>query len=191
MLDIPVMVGSARSGRNTPRLAKLLHGKLLEDPRVTTDLLDLGALKLPILEERYRFLQDPPAALGVLCGRLERADALVVVSPEYNKGCPAVLKNVIDALGDELRRKPVGIAAHSVGAFGGQVVLQQLRPMFMNLGAAPIPAGMTVPRITQAIDEHGRALEPEHDDRASRFLEELIWYAEALRAQRQSEGSAG
>ena len=188
MLDIPVMVGSTRRGRNTPRLARLLHRKLLEDSRVTSDLLDLGALQLPILEERYRFLETPPAALGELCGKLERSDALVVVSPEYNKACPAVLKNVIDALGDELRRKPVGIAAHSVGAFGGQVVLQQLRPMFMNLGAAPIPGGMTVPHITRAIDEKGGALEPEHDDRAGRFLEELIWYAEALRAQRQSGG---
>lgn len=183
-IDIPVILGSKRRGRNTPRLAHLLVRRLQAREDVETDLIDLGHIDLPLLEERLRYLEEPPPALVELGARLARADAVVIATPEYNKGYPAVLKNALDALGDELRRKPAGIACHSVGAFGGSVVLQVLRPALLNLGAVPIPAAMTVPSIAEAIDPEGNALVVEHEKRADRFLEELVWYARALKAAR-------
>lgn len=185
MLDIPVILGSTRVGRNSPRLARLVHRELQARDGVATSLIDLEALDLPLLHERLRFLEAPPAALVEFGEAMEASDALVIVSPEYNKGCPAVLKNAIDALGGELRRKPVGIACHSVGAFGGQVVLQTIRPIMLNLGAVPIPAAMTVPNIKEAIDTDGTPLEAVHGERATRFVEELLWYARALKEARQ------
>ena len=184
-INVALMIGSVRQGRNTPRLARLLEHLLAEDGRASVDVIDLRELGLPVLEERARNLEDPPTALVDLCARLAAADALVVVTPEYNKGYPAALKNAIDSLGQELRRKPVAIAAHSVGAFGGQVVLQQLRPVFSNLGAVPIPAILTLPHIAQAIDDDGTPADEQTRDRAVRFLEELLWYGEALRRQRE------
>lgn len=186
MLDVPVILGSTRDGRNSPRLARLVHRDLQGRDGVASALVDLEALALPVLHERLRFLTDPPPTLVEFGRTMAAADAVVIVSPEYNKGYPAVLKNAIDALGAELRRKPVGIACHSVGAFGGSVVLQMLRPVLLNLGALPIPASMTVPKIEQAIEPDGTPLDPVHGERASRFVDELLWYARALKVARES-----
>lgn len=186
MLSIPVIQGSVRRGRNTPRVARFLHAKLAARADVESRLIDLSDLDLPLLEERLRFLDEPPPALVHFGRRIDEADAVVITTPEYNKGAPAALKNAIDALGAELRRKPVGIATHSVGAFGGSVVLQQLRPTILNLGGVVVPATFSVPRVEHAFDEDGNALDDAFEGRADRFLDEIVWYAEALAAARSA-----
>lgn len=183
-LSIPVIIGSTRRGRYTPRLAKLIYAKLESHPGVDPVLIDLAHYDLPMMEERLSKLEEPPQRLVEFGRHIDAADAIVIATPEYNKGYPGVLKNAIDHLGSEFRRKPVGIATHSVGAFGGIVVLQQLRIVMMNLGAVPIPAAITVPHIHETLDEDGRALDKNFDRRAERFVEELVWYAEALARQR-------
>ncbi len=184
-LFVPIIVGSIREGRNTPRLGRFLHAKLEADERVDTQLLDLRDYDLPLMKERLRFLENPPEALVAFAEPIARCDALMIVSPEYNKGYPGVLKNAIDYLGPEYKRKPIGIATHSVGFMGGAVCLQALRAVMLNLGAVPIPAGMNVPHINKAFDEEGKALDDAYHDRAERFIDELVWYAEALKRQRE------
>ena len=188
---IPVIVGSIRSGRNTSRLSSFLQTKLAALDGVETELFDPRAMNLPLLEERLRLLENPPPALVAFGAAIERADGVVITTPEYNKGYPAALKNLIDALGPEWRRKPIAIASHSVGAFGGSVALQALRPVLQSLGAVTIPATMSVPHISQAFDENGVALDSAFEGRADRFLEELLWYARALRAAPDASSDAG
>jgi NAD(P)H-dependent FMN reductase len=180
---IPVIIGSLRQGRNTPRLAPFLREKL-EAQGVESDIFDPYEMALPVLEERLRLLEDPPAALVEFGAAIDRADAVVIVTPEYNKGYPAALKNMIDALGAEWKRKPIGIVTHSTGAFAGTVVLQALRMVMLNLGAVPIPASITVPHITKAFDTDGKPLDPVFDERGDRFVSELLWYARPLAAAR-------
>lgn len=183
-LRIPVLSGSIRAGRNTPRLAMLLARKLAERGDVDTSVIDLADLHLPLLEERLKNLADPPVGLVQLAGEVAGADAVLIATPEYNKGYPAALKNAVDALGDEWKRKPIGIAAHSTGAFGGTVVLQQLRAVMLGLGAVPIPATLNVPHVTKALAEDGSSLDSAVEDRAARFVQELCSYATALRGLR-------
>jgi NAD(P)H-dependent FMN reductase len=177
---IPVIVGSIRSGRNTPRLAQFLQRQLDGIDGVETEMFDPRAMGLPLLEERLSHLENPPPALVTFGAAIARADGVVICTPEYNKGYPAALKNLVDALGSEWRRKPVAIAAHSVGAFGGAVALQALRPVMLALGALPIPATMTVPHVNRAFAEDGTPQEPELVDRTGRFLDEFLWYVRAL-----------
>lgn len=184
MFKIPVISGSIRSGRNTPRLARLLARHLQQRDDVQCEVVELADLDLPMLQERLARLPEPPAALVRFGALIGAADAVVIATPEYNKGYPAALKNAIDALGNEWQRKPVGIAAHSTGAFGGAVVLQQLRAVLMGLGAVPIPATFNVPHISKAIDEEGASLDPAIEERAGRFVAELALYAGALRGIR-------
>jgi NAD(P)H-dependent FMN reductase len=157
-----------------------LHQRLAAMEAIETELFDPQEMNLPILEERLSNLEEPPAELVRFGAAIERADGVVITTPEYNKGYPAALKNLIDALGPEWRRKPVAIAAHSVGAFGGTTALQSLRPVMTSLGAVAIPAAMTVPHISKAFDEDGTALDEAFAGRADKFLGELVWYAEAL-----------
>ena len=185
---IPVLIGSLRRGRKTPRLAHFLHRRLAALDGVETELFDPKEMNLPVLEERLSYLEDPPPALVRFGAAIDRADGVVITTPDYNNGYPAALKNVIDALGSEWRRKPIAIASHSVGAFGGVNALQALRPVMMSLGAMPIPATMTVPVIDKAFNEDGEAIDDAFEGRADRFLGELVWFARALTAAADGRG---
>lgn len=177
---IPVLIGSLRHGRKTPRLAHFLHRKIVALEGIETELFDPKEMNLPVLEERLSHLEDPPPALVRFGAAIDRAHGVVITTPEYNKGYPAALKNMIDALGSEWQRKPIAIASHSVGAFGGVNALQALRPVLLNLGAVPIPATLSVPHIDKAFSEDGEAIDDAFEGRADRFLDELVWYARAL-----------
>lgn len=183
---VPVIVGSIREGRNTPRLGRLLVNELGRRDGVETRLIELADLELPLLEERLRLLDEPPAGLVELSSEIERASAVGIATPEYNAGYTAALKNAIDGLGSEWRRKPIGIATHSTGPFAGSVVLQQLRQVMMNLGAVPLPVALKVPHIDKAIGEDGTPADEAFERRVAGFVDELLFYARALEAARQA-----
>jgi len=74
---------------------------------VTAQLADLAAIDLPVMEERLGRIEPPPAGLVDLGAAIERADAIVIVSPEYNHGYPGVLKNALDYFLPQFKRTPV------------------------------------------------------------------------------------
>lgn len=182
-LKVPVLIGSVRRGRQSAKVARWLHGLLAPRDGVASELLDLAELDLPIMEERLRLRDDPPAGAMRLSEAVAAGDGLVIVTPEYNNGYPGVLKNALDYLLPELKRMPVGIATVSAGGFGGISCLAQLRLVLLAMGAAPIPVSLPISRVGQSFDEAG----PTDDDlekRAERFLDELLWWSEATLRQR-------
>jgi NAD(P)H-dependent FMN reductase len=110
-------------------------------------------------------------------------DGLVIVTPEYNNGYPGVLKNALDYLLPELKRKPVGVITVSAGGFGGINCLAQLRLVLLAMGAAPIPASLPVSRVGQAFSDEG-PIDADFGERADRFIGELVWWTEAVARQR-------
>ena len=96
MYYIPVLLGSIRRNRESIKVAKFVISSLGNIPCVTTELLDLKALDLPMMEERLRFRTDPPSPVSDLSTKVDRADSIVIVTPEYNSGYPGVLKNALD-----------------------------------------------------------------------------------------------
>jgi NAD(P)H-dependent FMN reductase len=95
--------------------------------QMETEILDLLEYNFPMMEERLRFCNDPPPGLREFSEKIARADAVVIVTPEYNNGYPGVLKNSLDYLLPEYRRKPIAIVTVSAGGFGGLNCLAQLR----------------------------------------------------------------
>ncbi len=182
-LKIPVLVGSVRRNRQSPRVARWLQGILDDNDRVSSELLDLEELALPIMEERLRMRDDPPTGGVRLSEAVAAGDGLVIVTPEYNSGYPGVLKNALDYLLPELKRKPVGIVTVSAGGFGGASCLAQLRQVLLAMGAAPIPASLPISRVAEAFDQDGPS-ESAIVDRAARFVDELLWWVEAVVRQR-------
>jgi NAD(P)H-dependent FMN reductase len=183
-LNIPVLLGSVRRGRQSPRVARWLHRRLMTEG-IASELLDLEELALPIMDERIRMRDDSPEAVLRLSHAVGLGDGLVIVTPEYNNGYPGVLKNALDYLLPELKRKPVGIVTVSAGGFGGISCLAQLRLVLLAMGAAPIPASLPVSRVGQSFSDDG----PTDDDfagRADRFLAELQWWTEATVRQREA-----
>jgi NAD(P)H-dependent FMN reductase len=183
MLFIPIILGSARRGRMSPRVAKFLAARLGQ--QAETEILDLAAYDFPIMEERLRMQETPPAGVKEFSEKLQRADALLIVSPEYNNGYPGVLKNALDYFGPaEYKNKPFGIATVSAGGFGGQMCLSQLRLIALGLGGFPIPAAFPVSTVQNSFDEDGNLLEERYEKSAAAFIASLLWHTEAVATQK-------
>jgi len=100
-------------------------------------LIDLADLDLPVMRHRLGETDAaPPGAVG-LSEKLNRADGLVIVAPEYKNGYPGSLKNAFDYLpAGILRRKPIGIVTVSSGGIGGLNCLAQLQLVCLAMGVS-------------------------------------------------------
>lgn len=184
MFFIPVILGSIRRNRESAKVAAFAINRLKTIEGVQAELIDLKALNLPLMEERLRFRHDPPESVVQFSSYMERADSIVIVTPEYNNGYPGVLKNALDYLKDEYRRKPFGIITVSSSDFGGVLCLASLRQVILHLGGVPIPAIFPVPHVQNSFGSEGVPSDPAACQRADRFFNELLWFTEALSVQR-------
>jgi len=184
---IPVILGSTRRGRQSPKVARFIAERMRRSGKIETEILDLLEYNFPMMEERLRLRDDPPPRLREFAQRISRADAVIIVSPEYNSGYPGVLKNALDYLLPEFKRKPIGIVTVSGGSFGGLSCLAQLRQVTLALGAFPIPASLPVSRVQDSFDEAGNPRDPAYEKRAESFLNELLWFTQAVAAQKALE----
>lgn len=184
LLDIPVICGSTRVGRKTIRVAKFIHRQLAERNEVTTSLVDLDELDLPMMKERLRMTDDPPKTVQEWGRIIEKADGIVITTPEYNHGYPGVLKNAIDYLLPEYSRKPVGIVTVSSGIFGGVRCLEALRQSVFGFGGFPIPAELPVTKVGESFSEDGHPNDEAWFGRTDRFLDTMIWFTDAIAAKK-------
>jgi NAD(P)H-dependent FMN reductase len=188
---IPVIEGTTRRGRESIKVARFVYERLRQRETVETELLDLAEYNFPIMEERLRFRDDPPPRLQEFSEKIERSDSLVIVTPEYNNGYPGVLKNALDYLLPEYKRKPIGIVTVSAGGFGGINCLAQLRLVTLGMGAFPIPAALPVSRVQSSFDAEGNSLDPSFEKRAAAFIDEVLWFAEAISVQKAKTSASG
>ena len=179
-LRIPVLVGSVRRGRQSIKVARFASDRLRR-AGAEAPLLDLADFDLPIMEERLYRRDDPPPGLVPFSEAIRGADAVVIVSPEYNGSMPGVLKNALDYIYGEWERKPVGIVTLSAGAFGGVQVHNHLQLLFLRLKALPV-AHMAVTTVGRSFDDDGEPREERYEKAFARFIETLEWYTRALGA---------
>src|SRR5207237_3845341 len=161
-------------------VSRFVFERVRRRENVETELLDLEEFNFPMMEERLRFRDDPPPRLVEFSEKIARADAVVIVTPEYNNGYPGVLKNALDYLLPEYERKPIGIVTVSAGGYGGITCLAQLRLVTLGMGAFPIPENLAVSRVRDSFKEDGTPNEPAYEKRAAVFLDEVLWFAEAI-----------
>jgi NAD(P)H-dependent FMN reductase len=180
-LSIAVLLGSMRRDRMGPRAAKLVVREL-ERRGHEVHLVDPLELQLPVLDRMYKEHPkgEAPEPLERLAELYRSADGFLVVSGEYNHGIPPALKNLLDHFLEEYFWRPSGIVCYSAGAFGGVRAAMQLRMTLAELGMPSVPSLLPIPRIGQSIDEEGVAQEPITNRSMNRFLDEFLWYAEAL-----------
>lgn len=180
-LRVLVILGSVRQGRMSERVATFVISRLVAAAGVSVELIDLRALDFPIMEERLSHTDTPPPGVAELGQKIAGADALVVVSPEYNHGYPGVLKNALDYFYKEYRRKPIALVTVSSGGHGGVNAWAQLVTVLVNVGALVVPKTLAVSHVERSFAEDGTALDEAYVKRAESMIEELIWLATRVR----------
>ena len=180
MKKIIILSSSVRTGRKSHRVAMYIAQYLRENQIAEAEILDLYELQFPVFSERLQYLANPPADVVKFSRDISNADGVIVVTPEYNGGYPAALKNVVDLLYPEWKRKPIGIATVSAGAFGGSQVGPSLAFIFLKIGALVTPAVFRVPKVQDAYDEKGKPADKEATDKRLKvFLDEFLWCVDA------------
>jgi NAD(P)H-dependent FMN reductase len=180
---LAVIVGSVRDGRFGPTVANWFAAEAGRRDDVLVDLVDLADAAIGTAGPT---MTPPPsvlASLGELSPRLDAADAFVVVTPEYNRSYPAGLKNVIDWHNAQFHAKPVAFVSYG-GMSGGLRAVEHLRAVFTELHAVTTRDTVCFPNVWEQFDGDGRPKDPRSAAAAEVLLDQLIWWARALRDAR-------
>ncbi len=178
-LNIPVLIGTVRQGRMSEHAARLVHDELSKRPGVETQLIDIQELGVAS--------DDAGEAVKVpsFSAALDRADGVVITSPEYNHGYPGMLKHVMDTNSWEYAHKAVGVVSVSSGPWGGGRMIENLLPVLRAYGLVPISRDVNIPDVRSVFGEEGQLLDERFLHRIDGFLAELIWMARTLRYGRE------
>jgi len=180
MPHISIISSSIRKGRKSHSVALYFENYLASHQLATTEILDLQQLDFPIFEETLKTMEAPSKQVLAFAEKIASSDGVIIVTPEYNGGYPASLKNAIDLLYEEWHHKPVGIVTVSSGPFGGSQVLVALQFTLWKMKACTIPAFFSVPAVATAYSENGESNDPMTTDAlAADFLSELLMSIQA------------
>jgi NAD(P)H-dependent FMN reductase len=186
MPRLTIIVGSTRPGRAGLPIARWFADRARSHGGFDVNMVDLAELNLPLLDEpnhprlrRYihRHTKDWSAIV-------DASDAFAIVTPEYNNGYPAALKNAIDYLHEEWCDKPVGFVSYG-GVSAGTRAVQQLKQVVTTLKMHPVVEAVSIPFHVQFIGDDGRVQANEiMEQAADAMLDELARVEGALRPLR-------
>ncbi|MBI2415165.1 MAG: NAD(P)H-dependent oxidoreductase [Candidatus Kerfeldbacteria bacterium] len=178
MKKIAIIIGSTRQNRQGERVGQWAHAVLKSRTDCAVDLIDLRDWPLPFYAE--------PASPSALHGQYSHPIAtqwaatiaqyhgFIIVTPEYNHGYSAVLKNALDYLYQEWNHKPVACIGYSSGNSGAIRAIEQLRQVFIELQMIPLQPEMNLCSVKQLFDEAGNTVDPKLADRLQRVVDSLI-----------------
>jgi NAD(P)H-dependent FMN reductase len=196
-MKVQIIIGSTREGRVTDRAAKWVVNHAREKlDGYEVELLDLRDYEMPFFNEsvspQFNPERKPEPIVKKWLDKLAEADAYILVTPEYSRSYPAVLKNALDFTDYQLEKKPVALVAH--GSTGGSNAVAHLRGVLPGVLAITIPAATYFSDgVAGKIDDNG-VLDEEVKNRAygpqtslENLLAQLKWYSDALAAARANK----
>ncbi|QSE96434.1 NADPH-dependent FMN reductase [Fulvivirga lutea] len=183
---VSILYGSVREKRLGIRAVKFIDN-LLQERGHLTHILDPMEIELPLLNKMYKEYEagSAPASMQHIADALNDSDGFIIVTGEYNHSIPPALKNMLDHFQKEYFFKPSAIAAYSAGQYGGMRAAVHLRAILGELGTPSISSIVGYPKVQKIFDEEGKPLEEYYIKATNKFLDELEWYMEALKAQRE------
>ncbi|MDO8552598.1 MAG: NAD(P)H-dependent oxidoreductase [bacterium] len=189
VLKVKIILGSTRPKRFSEHAGRWIFEQAMNIEGIESEILDLRDYEMPFFNEPVspssKNEDYTNEAVARWTKKIKEADAFIVVTPEYNYGYSAVLKNALDYVYPEWNNKPIGFVAY--GSVGGARALEQLRSVSVELQMAPIRTAVHITAPWGLVDEKGGlkpgALEP-YKKTAEGMLSQLIWWAEALKAAR-------
>jgi NAD(P)H-dependent FMN reductase len=186
---ILIFYGSYRSDRMGIRLAEFVVERFRRRGD-TVELIDAKAINLPMLDRMYKeyMPENVPEPLERLAAKIRDADGFVFITGEYNWGVQPGLKNLTDHFLEEWFWRPAAIASYSGGRLSGtrsatawHGILSEMGMVVVSSTIAVGPIAQTLGADGEPIGEGGKALEKAFP----RFADDLTWWVEAAKAQRQ------
>lgn len=182
MKHIAIISSSIRVGRKSHRVALYFQDYLTENKLATVEILDLYKYDFPLFKEKLSELKNPAKKVLEFTEKIKNADAIIIVTPEYNGGYVASLKNIIDLLYSEWHHKPMAISTVSGGVFGGNQALVLLQFSLWKIKAIVAPVMFPVGNVEDKFDEKGKPTDKEETDKLAKlFTSELIWITDLLK----------
>lgn len=192
MIHIQVILGSTRDARFSVRAGQWVVEGLAARGDMEVELVDLRDYPLPFFDAAApaRTLRDYPNAETRRFGEtIDRADGYVLVTPEYNHGYSAVLKNAIDHTFVEWQHKPVTFVGW--GNVGGARAIEQLRLVMIELETAPLRHAVHILPDVLVPALRAEVFEPSMLDalipKLTLLGDDLHWWATALAAARAAD----
>lgn len=185
MLNVAIIVGSTRPGRKADSVAKWVDSVARKRGDAIYEVVDIKGYNLPLLDEPV------PPSMGkyskphtkVWAAKIASFDAFVFVSPEYNHGTSAALKNALDFLYAEWNDKAAGFVAY--GSAGGTRAVEQLRLTLAELQVATVRSQVALSLHTDF--EDFTVFKPgAHQEKAvNDMLDQVLAWGEALKTVRE------
>src|SRR5581483_4251486 len=176
LMKLMMIWGSSRQGRKGGAVVNWIKKQAEGDDRFEVDFVDLKELNLPMFDEprnpaNYENLNDYTNPQGkAWAERVDKAEAFILITPEYNYSFSAVLKNAIDWVGLPWDKKPVLLVGYG-GIGGGARAVEQLRTVVASVGMQQIPRSLHFPYFEEAFDEEGN---PKRIDYYSSNIKKLL-----------------
>ena len=182
-LFIPILLGTVRQGRESEKVANLLVKHIANaHPELETELIDVRNLVLPQDDEGTQLAPRNQHWQETML----RADGLIIIAPEYNRGYPGSLKGAIDILLKEYIHKAVGVVGVSSGFVGGARGIESLLPVLREVGLVSTFTDLYFPRVQDSFNEDGSPKDEREYKHIDGFLEELTWMAQTLQWGRKN-----
>jgi NAD(P)H-dependent FMN reductase len=181
MAHVMIVVGSVRPGRIGLPIAEWVRSRA-EDAGHEVDFVDLKELALPFLDEPSHPIKRDyqHAHTRAWSARVDAADALIFVTPEYNHSYSPALKNAIDYLYAEWQAKPVGFVSYG-GMSGGSRGVTALEPVLSSVGAVKIPSEVNLPGASKQVSDGTFAADDRQTGGLDALIDQVVAYGEALR----------
>lgn len=183
-LFIPLILGTAREGRQSEKVARLIFAELEKNEEIETQFIDVrGWVKTPVT---YAPWMNSPVTKSWQ-ELATRADGFVVVSPEYNHGYPGELKILLDFAYGEYEKKTVAVVGVSSGNFGGVRLIEHLQPIWNYLKMIFVPEPLSFPNIKDVFDENGTLKDESYQERVEKFVKKVVEYTREVKKMRESK----
>lgn len=192
MLKIYIILGSTRQNRRSEMVGKWVFTQAKQRKDMEVELIDLRDYPLPYYDEP----STPTVLKGTYSSEIAKkwvekvgeADGYLFVTPEYNHGYPAVLKNALDYPYSEWNQKPAAFVSYG-GMSGGIRSVEQLRQVVAELQMVSIQATLAFQYVRLAFDESGNPKDEDASEDIQEVFDQLIWWGEALKKTRKQHSS--
>ncbi len=178
MKKIKVILGSTREGRNGRRVADWFMSQTANfKDKLEFELVDLADWPIPFFDNpgSPAMGADPRGIVVDWSKKIAEADGIIIVTPEYNHGYPAVLKNALDVIYKEWNFKPVSFVSYGAVS-GGIRSVEQLKQVALELKMIPMHEEVNIHFVWQAFAEDGSVVDKSLEQKAQALLETLNAY---------------